>query len=236
MRGTDVEAAKRAVYKYLGAAAAQKILRSKPLSVRRYFQATFAQPWVMDAQQKAGQRRTGVVNAALWDALDKAGAIDAFGRYLIEQAQPPPIVFPVPTGGGAVTVCQGLHETAGINGNWAIDFCAQPGAPIVTCEDGWIVRLSGHSPAEDTWDSQGVYGWSVHWETRAGYRYFVTHLGKRGAPQPGDRVPRGTILGWVGDQKFRPDHTHYGVTSPMGPTDAKKRITAVSKAKRAAVA
>jgi hypothetical protein len=46
------------------------------------------------------------------------------------------------------------------------------------------------------------------------------------------RVEAGDTLGRVGDQVFRPDHVHYGVTSSLGSADAKKRIIAVSKAPR----
>jgi hypothetical protein len=46
------------------------------------------------------------------------------------------------------------------------------------------------------------------------------------------QVQAGDLLGFVGDQRFRPDHTHYAVHSPKSEADAKAHITAVSKAPR----
>src|SRR5207342_1995333 len=113
-------------------------------------------------------------------------------------------------------------------GNWAIDFCDVPLDPVLCVEGGVIQKLSGHDPHEDTWDTQGVFGWSVYVRTEHGYVYYYTHFGKRNVLSEGDRVGTGEILGWVGDQKFRPDHTHIDVTSPLGVADACKRITLVS--------
>ena len=42
----------------------------------------------------------------------------------------------------------------------------------------------------------------------------------------------GHVIGWVGDQEFRPDHIHGGVTSPKGEADAKAKIEAVADAPR----
>ncbi len=94
-----------------------------------------------------------------------------------------------------------------------------------------MTKLSGHPPGKDTWDAAGTFGWSVHFTTPRGYRYFVTHLGSRSV-RLGDDVVAGTPLGAVGDQAFRPDHVHYGVTSPRSEADAKRRIMQVERAPR----
>jgi hypothetical protein len=47
------------------------------------------------------------------------------------------------------------------------------------------------------------------------------------------RVQAGDLIGFVGDQRFRPDHSHVAVHSPKSETDAKARITVVSKAPKA---
>lgn len=230
--GPDVEAAKRSVFKYLEAETAWRELVGKPLPVRRTFGPFFG-IHVERAHEKAGQPKSKHLTQALWKVLDASGSIDAYSRYLIQkyEASRPDLVSPLPQGWGGY-ICQGLHPTAALLGNWAIDFCADPGTPILAVEAGVIRKLSGHDPNDDTWDSQGVYGWSVHFETKLGYRYYVTHLGRRANLAAGQRVGVGQVLGWVGDQDFRPDHEHYGVTSPLGEADARKRITAVSKAPR----
>lgn len=224
-RGPAVVAAKRSVFKALG-------------KLGRHPQPTpvFGPFFVIDVkeyQRKAKIKQTGNVDDVTWLALERGGWIDAYSRALIakDDALRPALVYPVPLGSIA-TVCQGLHPTAGLTGNWAIDFCSPPGTPILAVEEGKIRKLSGSDPNDDTWDSQGVYGWSVHFETDHGYRYYVTHLGWRASLAVDRRVMVGTVLGRVGDQKHRPDHQHYGVTSPFGERDARKRITAVSQAPR----
>lgn len=233
--GLDVKATRRALKRFLG---------EGPPRIPSKAQEVFG-PGMLDlvkrAQDEMALGKTGVVGEKTIEALNRgcSGAtccFDAYGLHLLDlyASRRPDMCFPAPIGFEA-RVCQGLHPTAGLLGNWAIDFCARPGVPILAVESGKIRKLSGHDPNDDLWDAQGVFGWSVHFETDYGYRYFLTHLGRRPALIIGQRVQVGTTLGWVGDQEFRPDHNHYGVTSPLGVRDAKKRITAVSKAPRVKV-
>ena len=127
----------------------------------------------------------------------------------------------------------GLHETDGLPGYWAIDFICKAGLGIVAPEAGLVRKFSGRDPSDDHADSIGAYGWSTYIHTSAGYDYYITHQGRRYPTlRVGMRVQAGDLIGFVGDQRFRPDHTHVGVHSPKGETDAKARITAVSKAPR----
>ena len=142
------------------------------------------------------------------------------------------LVFPIADPDAHVFV-GGLHETGGLPGYWAIDFICKAGLGIVAPEAGMIRRFSGHDPSDDHADSIGAYGWSTYLRTAAGYDYFVTHQGRRYPTlRVGQKVQAGDLLGYVGDQRFRPDHAHVAVHSPKGEADAKKRITAVSKAGR----
>jgi murein DD-endopeptidase MepM/ murein hydrolase activator NlpD len=142
------------------------------------------------------------------------------------------LVYPIAT--QVFQVIEGnLHETAGVNGNWAIDFVCKAGLGIVAVENAVITRFSGHDPSDDSADFQGVYGWSTWYKTPAGYHYFATHQGRRvPSLRVGDRVEAGELIGFVGDQRFRADHLHLGVNSPIGEADAKRRIQAVSQAAR----
>lgn len=144
--------------------------------------------------------------------------------------KPNTLVFPVAAPRSQVFV-GGLHETSGVDGNWALDFICKAGLGIVAVEAGRITRFSGHDPSDDSADMNGVYGWTTYYETPAGYEYFATHQGRRYPTlRVGMKVQPGDLLGYVGDQRFRPDHLHLGVTSPKGEADAKARITMVSKA------
>ena len=145
----------------------------------------------------------------------------------------PALVFPIAADPSIHVFVGGLHETGGLGGNWALDFICKAGLGICAPERATITRFSGHDPTDDAADAQGVYGWTTYFITKAGYEYFCTHQGRRYPTlRVGMTVQPGDLIGFVGDQRFRPDHLHLGVTSPKGSADAKARITAVSKAPR----
>jgi len=153
---------------------------------------------------------------------------------LIDEVQdslrPLPLRFPIATEKQFVHV-GGLHETDGVANNWALDFICKAGLGIVAPEGGEITRFSGHDPSDDTADRNGVYGWTTYLRTPAGYLYFITHQGRRYPTlRVGMHVQAGDLIGFVGDQRYRPDHAHIGVNSPKSEADARARITAVSKA------
>jgi len=144
---------------------------------------------------------------------------------------PQMLVFPIAT---ELEVLTGpIHSTAGLEQFQAIDFICHAGLAIVAVEAGQVYKFSGHDPADDEADKNGVYGWSTYFRTPDGYEYYVTHQGRRYPTlRVGMNVKAGDVLGFVGDQRYRSDHAHYAVHSPKGITDAKARITAVSKAPR----
>lgn len=147
--------------------------------------------------------------------------------------KPSRLRFPIAAPGDIHVLVGEIHQTAGLAHNWARDFICNAGLGIVSPEAGIVTRFSGHDPSDDTADRNGVYGWTTYVETPAGYKYFITHQGRRlPSLRVGQHVAAGDLLGFVGDQRYRPDHAHVGVTSPKGEADAKARITAVSKAPR----
>jgi murein DD-endopeptidase MepM/ murein hydrolase activator NlpD len=237
--GKDVEGVNRAMLRYLEDDQGWRLYVAALPVVRRTWGAGKTRLAKRSAA-KAGLPQLGVFGPKLETALRAAGAFDMKANKLIDEyndAHPPkpakrPMYFPVPEGQRA-TVCQGLHETAGISGNWAIDICTPPNTTVVAAEAGIVTKLSGRSPWDDTWDSQGVFGWSIHFRTDQGYSYYLTHLGKRlPSLYVGIRVEAGDTLGWVGDQRFRPDHVHYGCSSPAGEADARQHILQVADAPR----
>ena len=146
------------------------------------------------------------------------------------------LVYPIANPDFEVTE-GGLHCTAPCRGttagNWAIDFICKAGLGIVAVEDATITRFSGHHPSDDQADKDGIYGWSTWYRTPVGYLYFATHQGRRYPTlRVGMSVKAGDLIGYVGDQRYRSDHLHLGVTSPHGEADAKKRIQAVAAAPR----
>lgn len=144
----------------------------------------------------------------------------------------PKIVYPIANPDFHV-IEGGLHETSGVNGNWSIDFICKAGLGVVAVEAATITRFSGNDPSDDSSDANGVYGWSTWYRTNAGYLYFATHMGRRYPTlRVGMRVQAGDLIGYIGDQRYRPDHLHLGVTSPKGEADAKARIQAVARAPR----
>lgn len=236
--GDDVYGVKRTVFRALDASDKGRrlaALEANDAAVKRTF-GVFFKRQVNDVRVAMGYKPTGIVDQNLWKTLARQGWPDARAIQLMNNyidAHPvSSLVYPVPLG-EIGSLCQGLHETAGLDGNWAIDICCVPNTTIVAVEKGVITKLSGKSPSQDTWDSSGTYGWSIHFRTPDGYRYFTTHYGVRARGlRVGMAVEAGDTLGKVGDQRFRPDHIHYGVTSPVSEADAKKRITMVSRAPR----
>jgi len=192
-----------------------------------------------DRQRLAKLVRAEALLRKTQDGYHATGTYWKPAMALLEQVQAdlkapvrPKMVFPI-AGPDSHVFVGGLHETSGLAGNWALDFICKAGLGIVAPEAGIVTRFSGHDPADDDADRTGVYGWTTYLETPAGYTYFITHQGRRYPTlRVGQHVQPGDLVGYVGDQRFRPDHAHVGVTSPKGVADAKARITAISKAER----
>lgn len=148
-------------------------------------------------------------------ALDDVALALIRDDYLQQHPPPPPypaLVYPHEKGwssysGGVV------HPTSGIGGNYALDFMAAPGTPVLAVEDGEVSRTSGYDPASGLHGAGDVFGWSVYLRCKGGF-WYSTHYGRL-AVSGGDRVRVGDILGWVGDwPRDRPrSHTHLGYTS-----------------------
>ena len=140
------------------------------------------------------------------------------------------ICYPHPDVSGTY-VGQGLHQTTGIYGNWSIDFMAPGGTAVLAPERCRVTRFSGHDPSLWPNQSAGIWGWSIYFETASGYNFFSTHYGKRTC-QVGQILDPGDQLGVVGSWPGSPgrSHTHLGCSSVRGTDDAKRHITAISKA------
>ena len=151
------------------------------------------------------------------------------------------VVYPQPKGFSG-SICQGPHITAGLsNGqpqyvnNWAIDFCAPAGTPVVAVEDGVISRISGNDPSKGVIKPENVYGWNIYLNAKSGNLYFYTHF-DRYVVKAGQTVKAGQVIGYVGDQaKYGgTNHTHLGVTTPdKSESSAKALITHISTSTRA---
>lgn len=142
------------------------------------------------------------------------------------------LCYPHPDVDG-VYVGQGIHETTGIYGNYAIDFMARGGTAVLAPERARITRFSGHDPSLYPNQSAGIWGWSIYFETASGFNYFSTHYGTRTCKvgqivECGQQI--GTVGRWPGDAGR--SHTHLGCSSAFGMAAAKKHILAVSTAPR----
>lgn len=145
--------------------------------------------------------------------------------------------YPHPAGVSGVYVGQGPHQTDGLPWiNIAIDFMAPGGTKVLAVENGVITRLSGRDPSWGVKDPPGVYGWTIYYDTPAGYHYFSTHYGKR-LVKEGQSVDCGQVIAEVGRWPGDPgrSHTHLGVSSPKGRADATKHILAISQAPKLTV-
>ena len=129
-------------------------------------------------------------------------------------------------------VPKGLHRTAGLAHNWALDFMAPGGSAVLAVEAGTLWRFSGHDPDTGVHDGD-IFGWNLYLHTGDGLIYFYTHLGARYG-NVGLKVPKGTVVGQVGHWPGDPgrSHTHLGVTHPMGDRASKRAIFNVAEAPR----
>jgi murein DD-endopeptidase MepM/ murein hydrolase activator NlpD len=192
----------------------------------------------MQILQRANDiKPTGNMGVETFDLLWREYA-DAYAKwvYRIWRApapNPPPPLMVAPIAVGSIPSY--LHPTAGLLGNYALDWMAVGGTPVYAVEPAKIKKLSGRDPNLGADQIVGIYGWSIHYETPAGYRYFSTHYGSRQASlYVGKVVEAGEKLGeigwWPGDPGR--SHLHLGVTSPLGIADAQKRIKAVAASPR----
>jgi murein DD-endopeptidase MepM/ murein hydrolase activator NlpD len=149
-------------------------------------------------------------------------ALDDTAQQLIrddyKEQHPPPPPYPslvYPHDKNFQSVCGGfLHQTGGISGNWAYDFLAGPGTPVLAPEDGTVSRTSGHDPSSGLHGSnQDVFGWSIYLKCTYGF-YYATHFGRL-TVAGGEKVRVGEVMGYVGDWPHdRPrSHTHLGYTN-----------------------
>lgn len=235
--GLDVEGIGRALCRAQVGYVSLKVFQSMPVRWRRTYGAR-KQAAVNVIRKREHRTQNRIYDRGVHGVLIDMGAFDANATNKMIQYEPPlALCYPHPKGSTS-SICQGLHETGGIPGNWAIDFCVPEITgnltPVLAVQDGFFYRYGGKAPSQDTPDPTGAFGWSVYFQTRVGAIYYVTHLGRTAAMIPGQRVRAGEIIGWVGDQAFRPDHTHYGVTHPLGAAEARKLITRVSHAPRVA--
>lgn len=176
--------------------------------------------------------------------LDHAGeyALDSTALGLIrqdwlEQHPPPPpyppLIYPHEKGwhsysGGYV------HQTGGISGNYALDFLAAGGTPVLAPEDGVVSRTSGYDPATGLHGSnRDVFGWSVYLRCKGGF-WYDTHYGRL-VVGAGSEVRVGDLLGFVGNWPGEPgrSHTHRGYTSfTRIPYVSRNKIRACASAPR----
>jgi murein DD-endopeptidase MepM/ murein hydrolase activator NlpD len=233
--GDDVRAGKRACHICLDTGGAEKML-AKPIWYQRLYDAFF-RTLVKQVQREAGLDQSGVLGPATERALRKAGAFDAkCEEWLAAYERSLHVLYYPHPAGATSSVCQHLHPTAGLDGNWAYDFCCPGGTLVVAPEAGEIVKISGHPPTRVIDANVGIYGWNLHLVTDSRYRWFSTHHDYLQVRE-GQRVQAGQVIARVGRWPNDPgrSHTHLGVTSPHGEADAKRRIAQVAFGKKARV-
>jgi len=252
--GPDVKAIKRAISR------AQRFLPWAPQDWDETYDDSFAhgdgsgidRSGVAGFQEQMGIEATGWVGKKTFEALrlsvvpakpgvKRAGEplFDSVCIRLLREAAElvvptPELAFPLPKGAGGSVEPSGLHMTDGLDANWALDFMAAGGTPVIAPEEATVRKLSGRDPARGADPILETFGWSVQLETADGYRYFATHIGERSDLSVGEKVEIGQPLGKVGAWPDDPprSHLHLGVTSPKDEADAKARIQAVGSASR----
>lgn len=234
MTGKDVHALRRAGIRYMGDDALWKAYKVMPEWSRRTF-GTGMRQLVRRIEGKAGIALDGKAGPGVDRVLRKSGAYDAVcDRLLSEYAAAVTFTYCYPHPAQArSTICQGLHETAGLDDNWAYDFCSPGGTYVLAVQAGEVTKVSGRSPSQGADQNVGIFGWSVHYANDVGYRWFSTHYGSLYVRE-GERLRVGSRIGLVGNWPNDPgrSHTHIGVTSPRGAADAKRTIQRIATGPR----
>jgi len=137
-------------------------------------------------------------------------AFDAVAIHLMNEAyllQHPGIVAPCKTG----VRPRYLHETGGLNGNWALDWMNPTGTAIYAPLACTITQLSGSDPSHGVHKGDR-FGWSMHFTDDRGRTYFATHMGSRSVSD-GQKVTVAQKLGTIGSWPHDPgrSHLHLGV-------------------------
>ena len=240
MTGTDVYGAKRALHRYLGTGQLAE-LEAQSRAVREKYRLE-TQGLCRQAQRKLGLPADGILGPATEHALREAGAFDDYSDSLLREYADthlrPRVVYPHLEGVRSTT-CQEVHQTDGLDGYWALDFCCPGGSVVLAVMDCEVFKLSGHDPSTGTWangrpDSRGsVFGWSVYYATASGLRFYTTHYGSRKV-KVGQKLRCGDVVGRVGGWPNDPgrSHTHLACYSPHGKDDAVAVLRAVENAER----
>jgi murein DD-endopeptidase MepM/ murein hydrolase activator NlpD len=158
---------------------------------------------------------------------------DSFDMDTVVVAPAAALAYPHPsTFQGPSPTASDLHQTAGLANNWALDFMAPGGTPVLAPEDGTVFKLSGHDPSGGVTGGD-IFGWNVYLHTLAGMLYFATHLGDRSVTLA-EEVKLGDVIGHVGHWPNDPSrsHTHLGITHPAGVQAAKDYVCKVAAAAR----
>jgi len=233
LKGKDVEAVRRGCIRFLKDDKLWAGFVEMPVAQRRTF-GSGMKALVKRAERKAKLSADGVAGPALNRVLDKEGGYDAVSYRLFAEWHASQLVLCYPHPQGYVSdICQKLHRTAGLSGNWAYDFCAAGGTPVVAVVAAEVVKISGYPPDAVIDSSTGIFGWNLHYQTPDGYRWFSTHYGSL-AVRVGQALRVGQRVGFVGRWPGDPgrSHTHLGVTSPHGDADSKAWIMRVANGPR----
>jgi hypothetical protein len=235
LRGQDVEAVRRGGLRYLEDDKGWTAYKQMSVTSRRTFGPGMTD-LVKRIERKAGLHIDGKAGASVDRILRVSGGYDGTCYGLLKAYADAQVTWCYPHPIGATSsICQKLHETAGIDNNMAYDFCAPGGTKVLAVVNAEVVKISGHPPTYVPDPSLGIFGWNLHYVTPTGYRWFSTHYGDL-TVRVGQPLRVGQIVGHVGRWPGDPgrSHTHLGVTSPHGRADAAAWIERVAYAPRVA--
>lgn len=198
MRGYDVDAAKRAVYRYLDDGQKWKGYMAQSAVSKRTFGPWFARD-VKIAQRKLGLKQDGDFGQQTLRALEKRDAFDAIARRLWVQ-QHPARCQPIPAGINYEIVGypnQGTHRAADWQSRNALDWHAPAGTPILAPITGRVWNVGGSNGIRYV-GNKIIFGRKLTLIPPAGARSWLGHLANLQVVE-GELVRAGDVLGVIGD-------------------------------------
>ncbi len=93
--------------------------------------------------------------------------------------------------------------TKALDMHTGLDMAQQPGTPIVSTQDGTVEKVEWHAAG---------YGWYLIISHKMGYSTLYAHLRSQPIVEPGEKVRRGQVVGYMGSTGMSTGtHVHYEV-------------------------
>lgn len=212
MRGFDVDAAKRATYRYINNGPKWANYMNQSKTSKNFF-GPFFEKDLKIVQKHLGLNADGVFGEKTLRALEKVGAFDWVARRLWQQ-QYPEHCQPIPAGIDYKIVGypnQGTHRQSDWQSRNALDWEAPAGTPVLAPITGEVIRVGGSNGIRYV-GGKIIFGQKLTIDPPSGPECFLTHLANTQVTE-GQLVLAGEVLAVIGNYGIG-SHVHVALQDP----------------------